>query len=421
MTKAEEFRAAVEKLESKSITDEQFMEYMSDTSHWCFVRATDVLPERLPDGRYAMQSQMQGNNFSKSRATVHMTLNHVVKPVSMGMGNWDDKPYVFIVPFDDMVKIHGNPECLATVDSFYIPDPDKELVLPESTYLVQPSYDGDDLYTIGEHEATYKVDHFTDKEIEIILSMATPLERDEYSRLMAGDLTDGEIRDHVLNNEKAKIAYESAKDKKAFLRGIVEEDRLVILTKILRNNVVKLVMDKQNFKYIENEQDLDRLANIVQKFAQQNGIRTEGHSGTVSYVLECMGRESISILDDLEKCGTDIDKIVKCIKSRKGHVMDGLGAEQWENIELYLVAGHPVDFYSIYEFLLGNQYSYLNTESIAQYNPNLARAYKKFCDKLTARYIKWIDNLKHNGKLENLKLKLREYTRRQMLESRERN
>ena len=150
-----------EKINQRKISK---VDYMANPANWVCVHATEYMPKVNKDGEMYIESTMMATNFEVPRTSVHVTLNHVVK--SHSGGDWDGKPIVMLAPYNDLVGKNGNPQQIATEDTFFIPNPDTGLVLPPSTYIVQPGENNDKLFAIGKNMATYKTDNFTkDEEI----------------------------------------------------------------------------------------------------------------------------------------------------------------------------------------------------------------------------------------------------------------
>lgn len=191
------------------------------------------------------------------RNTVHFTLNHVVE--SHNYGEWDETPYVIFARYNDVVKENGEPVGICLSDTYFSTDIDKGLVLPkESTYFIRPSNINDEnLYKIGENEATYKACDFTDEETKIILTMLTSEEREKYDMLMNGVFRNSaEFRKALGKEERVKRLYEQIKAKgpeseKAFLRGLMADKRDLILAKVLRDFVTRIAMKQKGFEYID--------------------------------------------------------------------------------------------------------------------------------------------------------------------------
>lgn len=408
-----DFLKAIQKIHD--IEYENF-EFMQDTKNWCFVRATDVLPIKTPDGKMILQTELQGKNYlSGSRPSIHMTLNHVVQ--SHSLGNWDSKPYVILMPYNDIIAKNGNPDSLSIIDSYFIPDPNRGLELPTSTYIIRPSQSNDSLYTISEHEATYKTDNFTDDEIETILNMLPPHKRYEYEKLMNADLTQQEIKILLNNDKRLTQAYEKSSHKKEFIRGLLEEDRFIILTQFLRDAVVKLAMKKNNFNYLNHPENAEQ---FVQNIAKSQNIDSLGHSGKPEYVMECMAQQTFKILDDLEKLGTDVDTIFDHLTHKKsGIVVDGFDDQQYDLILKNIkYKNHYINFYNFYEKILQDKEDeafYAEYGTIEKYNKNLASAFKKYCANMSNKYEQWFKKMKQSGKYKMLQEKIQNYETNQYI------
>ena len=103
MTKAEEFKKAVKKLEmdTSSFGKKEETEYMSDMDNWCIVHATKYMPLKKPDSTMYIPSSAMATDFEVPRSTIHVTLNHIVKA---HLGSWDDKPIIILAPYNDVAE-----------------------------------------------------------------------------------------------------------------------------------------------------------------------------------------------------------------------------------------------------------------------------------------------------------------------------
>lgn len=399
--KIEDLKADVESL--PPISDDYG--FMKDPKNWCLVRCTDVMPIRDENGNYIMQSQLQGTGFTKGRQTLSMTLNHVVNPVPGDFASWNGTSYVVVMPYEDTVKNNGDPISLGVAESVFIPDPDKGLLLPESVCIVQPASENDsELYTIGEHVATYKTNNFTDDEINGILQLLDPYKLEEYNRLLRGDLSDSEIAREILANSRVKRGYENATDKKKFLSGLMYEDRMTILTCFLRNFVVSKVMANKGFKTV-NGYDMssdDEVAN----YAMQHNISTAGHVFSIADILEECGNDSIKILDDLESFGSDVKKIYQYITTTK---IDSWGVplDQLQVFAQSIESGRLVNFYEMYENALIKIPYKFPYKSVYEYAPRLSEVVRRFCRQLSHRYLKWVYKLTQDRCYDLLQNKFR--------------
>ena len=213
MTKSDKFRAAIEKLQDVDIDPE----YMADMNNWCVVHVTRYLPFKNIDGSLFIPSTGKATDFRFMRSTVHVTLNHTVQ--ENNGGSWDDTPIVVLAPYTDVVKKNGNPVHVGGLDTFWSVSPDTGLFLPKTAYVVQPDNYGP-LYKIGKDGATYKRDNYTEEEIAIIESMLEPEAKEKYMKYKNGDISEQDVEHLGSIDKRVRKMYESAKDKKAFLRFV---------------------------------------------------------------------------------------------------------------------------------------------------------------------------------------------------------
>ena len=308
MSKIDNFRDGIKNMMNDrgffvSDTEDKKAEYMSDMKNWLCVHATNYMPRRNKDKKLYIPTTAMATGYKYPRATVHVTLNQIV--ASNNGGNWDAQPIVILMPYNDVVKKNGTPRMVASDDTFFIPDADTGLLLPESTVIVRPN--NDTLFNIGDKVSTYKTDHFTDEEIETILSF-NPRGKEEYEKYDKCDFKDYEL-EHILSDELVRKNYKESKNKRAFLRGLLEETRMVILTKFLREFVVRKTMEKMGYKYVVAHED--KASAAVCHTAIAKGIdacsHNKGHSSTRESDFENIGG---MYLEMIEKCETnDIEKI----------------------------------------------------------------------------------------------------------------
>ena len=286
--------------------------YMSKMRHWLCVHATKYEPKCNEEGDLFIPTTAMATDDELPRSSVHVTLNQVVAS-HMG-GNWDACPIVILAPYNDVVDLNGNPQEVATADTYFIPNPDKGLVLPKSTYIVKPSLDNSKLYEIGENCATYKTDNYTDEEIEEILSLSG-MDKYRYDELMSGKVSDYEAKMILGYDEKLMDLYDKTEDKQAFMRGVLEEDRFVILNKLLRDATVKMAMGKMDFRYVLAHED--EASGVVAETAIEEGIRgnsgNKGHSCSLEAELEEQGCILYSVAQKMKT--ENIDDIYNALTS----------------------------------------------------------------------------------------------------------
>ena len=459
MAKAKEFSQGIERIQS----DAQHinMDYMADISHWCVVHATKYMPKRHNDGTMYIPTTAMSTDFNIPRSTVHVTLNHVV--TSHMMGNWNDMPIVVLAPYNDVTEKNGNPAEVAGTDTYWSINPDTGLLLPESTYIVQPDDNGP-LYQIGEHGATYKRDNYTEEEVAYIESWLSPYDLEIYTKYKNGDFQPWEIKNTFYADKRIKQMYESAKDKQAFLRGFFEESRFNILSQYLRDKVVQISMEKMGKQWIGDIRDCSKRSHIVADTAQSFGIpgnpSNKGHSVSIYAEIEdywwstvepvFRGTESSDIPGILT---TNTESLYDVIVKRGQNVIIS-------NVISNILENKPIDFMKVYEDFLrndvdsrikiakSNMISYeqelqkyktnvyrLLTETqknecikhfqdrislsrkfieemsaiqtIDDYDKNLAETLRRYCTKMSGEYDVWRNKLKKEPGFEKLVQQLR--------------
>ncbi|GEM_PF-5320508 len=99
------------------------------TEQVAFIRADDYQPTVEGETVKLLSSRdaTQGKDW---RLTKHFTLNH--KVTSNNGGSWEGKPYLYIIPGEEMIAANGAPENLYAIDSFW----DKSTLLPEGTVVL---------------------------------------------------------------------------------------------------------------------------------------------------------------------------------------------------------------------------------------------------------------------------------------------
>ena len=457
MSNIENFKMALAKLRNKGVldsrtgqihvTDEQDIKdaaIMSNPNNWCCVRAIDERPRYDKEGNIILPSLSTRSNYEIERHTVHTTLNHVVE--SHSEGNWDGFPYVVFCPYNDVVAKNGKPVGLNLVDTYFSTDIDVGLVIPkESAYIVQPASDNDgELYTIGEHVATYKTDYFTDDEIKQILSLLSPSELKEYDRLMNGDLESGEMQKALEMDPRVKGWYEKATDKKLFLKGLMEENRMTILTHFLRDAVLRLAMREKGFQYIDDAAYRAGASNYgqcnsqVAKAVEDVAISERIDTGAWRHSSSVYGR------DNMQKLCEQLRLEVERITSEKN--MDNLFDEMYKwHLELerghrsvnwndVIVNGKFIDdyydrFFESYfqkykqeqvndlnrldpEYLDRYGYMYsdiLKFDTIEEFDPMFAKALKRQVEVNMTKLRKWRSQMEHNPKFQKLLEKWKDF------------
>lgn len=318
---------------------ENAYEIMDNPENWVFVHATNYEPKNNEKGEMYIPPTAMVTGYDWPRASVHGKLNAVVGANSAG--SWDKAPFVVLAPFNDVVRLNGNPQEVSVDDTYFIPDPDTGLVLPKNAYLIKPDPNADKLINFGEGVITYKTDNYTDKEIEEILALS---EGDKYlyEKYMNGDASDFQINHLLGYDKKLMAAYDKSENKKLFLRGLLEEDRFVILNKLLRDVAVKMGLEKMGYHYVYSHED--RISENVANIARENGIRgcssDKGHSLSLEHLLENSGCDLLDLVNDLKS--KDSDEIFKTLTTSKDKI--------YKDIALNITEGKPLpDFFTIHQ------------------------------------------------------------------------
>lgn len=411
MGNVKDFRDAITEIESRNQPrgfsswelreqEERELDYVRNMDNWLCVHATQYLPLKSGDGDMYIPTTAMATGFEKHpRNTVHFTFNHVVG--SHGYGNWDTVPYVILAPYKSVVELNQNPAEVSSTDTYWSVDPDVGLRLPRDTYIVKP--DNSVLFSIGEHVATYKTDNFTDKEIQQIESMLSPMDKKKYEKYKNADFADYEIYGFngilELLPDVGKKMYAASKDKKAFLRGMYEEAKFEILSKFLRDAVVKLAMNKMGYEYVPYT-DACRRSVEVAKVAYESGLSAnasnKGHFNSIYSAIEGVYKSLYCAFE-----GGLFNEGLYNQQNINDLYNEILSAREEVYSDMYLdsiINNQPIDFYSLYvkrfEHEASGMYSMTKAKTIAEFDVNLDKTVRRNVDKLTARYKQWLAQIK---------------------------
>lgn len=411
MSKEQDFKEAIISLEKEWVQScDEIEEYASDINNWCLVHATKYMPLKNKNGDMFIPTTAMATNYKIPRSTVHTTLNHVV--TSHGGGNWDAMPFVFFTPYKDVVQQNEKPLEVSMFDTYFAPDPDHGLILPKSTYTVRPS--NDCLYKIGPTEATYKEDYFTTQEIDLLLECMDidsdySYDKYTYQELLPAD--EGNTDEHhvaqLLGFDQRLInIYSKTKDKKAFLHGILEEDRITILTKFLRNKVAQIAMRKQGYRYLTGS-DCGVNATAIEKAALKNGLKAtccnKGHSGSIFAETENTHLDMYELLERLYKCEINAKQIYDTI------VHYEYSKDFAKRIAKAILKTGKIDCYDFYheQFLISQEYSGTKIQNIKEYNAALDTTLKRNAVIMSNQFAQWLEKLKQSPEYKKLCIKMR--------------
>lgn len=198
-------------------------EIMNNPEGWVLVHATKYEPKINEKGELYIPPTAKVTDYDLPRASVHGKLNAVVGANSAG--SWDKAPFVVLAPYNDVVRLNGNPQEVSVDDTYFIPDPDTGLLLPKNAYLIKPDPNADKLITFGEGVVTYKTDNYTDKEIKEILALSEG-DRCLYEKYMNGDASDFQINHLLGYDKKLMAAYDKSENKKFFYAACLKKTGL---------------------------------------------------------------------------------------------------------------------------------------------------------------------------------------------------
>lgn len=376
--------------------------YMSDMNNYLAVHATAYLPKVNKNGVHYIPSTAMAQDYEHTRSTVHVTLNHIV--MGHGNGNWSEMPYVILVPFNDLMKGNGKPAEISAVDTYFSVHPDKGLILPDNYRVVMPADDipAGKLYEIRGNTTVYKHDNFTDAEEKQLVKQMSKIDADAYEKYKTGELSDFDIQ-AVLGSigEKGKKLYAAAKDKKAFLRGLFENERNGMLSSEVRNMAMKATSDQMHFSVIHSAYDGSDTLVAVAKTAEENNISgdssNKGHSNSMYHDLEDVTTDLINSLygnsvfktkgvlnytDDIKNLGQEL--ISKNIPYR-------------DIIIQSIISNTPLNLYNVFTDSFNRikqQYAlrdnkFKEYKTIADWDANTAETIRRYCAKQDKSFEQW--------------------------------
>ena len=357
----------LEKVESFELKDEKAkVNYMSDVKNWVCVHATKYEPKVNLNGERYIETTGMATDYKLPRASVHVTLNQVV--TSHMAGNWDNTPFVVLVPYNELVSKNVNPQSVSVNDTWFIPNPDTGLVLPDNAFIVKPAQNGDKLYEIGKNSAVYKTSNYTEDEVKQILEVA-----DYYT----------------------KSNYENAKS---------DEEKNSILFHILRDNVVKLSLGEMGKKFVSSHED--DVSVKVASIANDMGLKGDGgnksHSESLESRLENRGLSFIEFNENL--MDENIDNVYKTLTS------GGVSFSMRKSIMNSIVDGSKLNFDMYSTF--ANIAEIYSESSIKDYNPFLDMTIRNHSNKMNENLKFILNGLKKKPWYSELQTRLKEYLNR---------
>lgn len=379
----------------------------ADMKNWLLVHATGYLPRKNKDGAWAIPTTAMATGFDIPRSTVHFTLNHIVQ--GHAYGNWDGQPYVVVMPYLDVVEKNGNPQELALFDTWFSPNPDTGMVLPEGTRVVRPATDlpAGQLIEVRGNEVVYKSIDFTPEEEKLILSKLDSVDKMAYERYANADFSDVEIEVMVAGlGEKGKKMYEAAKDKRAFLRGIFENDKGAILGRFVRDMAFNVCVSEMGGQTWQEVADMSRVAQKVADVGLAKKLNAiafnKGHSSSLEHEIEMAWQNLDSFFvrgySDYNKDKGVFDYSDKGLFTKTDDlnaVFDYIKENlQWMGAELAieaLVSGKPLNLMSVIKPMVSEYNGVLPNgfEKLSDVKPNLDITVQRWVKKLSDRFEQW--------------------------------
>lgn len=397
MAEKQSFVSGIQKLQDFDDNVQAQVDYMADMNNWVMVHATKYMPRRLPNGDFAIPTTAIATNYDVPRATVHVTLNHVVAANSGG--NWDDMPMVVLAPFKDVVSKNENPLEVSLLDTYFAPDVKTGLVLPSGTRIVRAGNVPDGkLFDVRKNETVYKIDGFTDAEKQEIISHMGYMARDRYMKLARGNMEEWEVKQALeFAGVTAQKMYDGARDKAAFLRGMFKDEQNAILANTVRDMAVDKTMGDMGYRTITAIGDAGYVAQQVAKTAEANKMSgnasNKGHFNSMLAKLEwTYGDLTEFFKNELVSQSSDFDKLYNYISSELSKRKPSAQITDFVND---ITGVTPLDFHKYFNntFDFWAKVDNLGAKSISEYNKNVSITIDNWIKKFSVEYSKWRNQL----------------------------
>lgn len=285
-------RGAKEVIASASLkTPQSENEYMSSMDNWLLVHATKYMPLKNKAGQMYIPTRAMVTDFEIPRGTVHFTLNHVVG--NHGLNSWDDASIVVLTPFNQTKEINGAPAEVALNDTYFFPEIEQGVILPEGTRIIRPASDlpKGKLFEVRGNETVYRTADFTEEDEKLLIEKMPWYMSKQYQTWVTGDMPEDAIQS-ALNtlDERGKKMYAAAKDKKAFLRGLMETARQEALAQTARQVAVEATANAMGYRCIEDTAEFSKTTMMVEDTARKAGMNgnssDKGHFNSIYKVVE---------------------------------------------------------------------------------------------------------------------------------------
>ncbi len=405
------FKHAVEKLQQQiGKLDEsheraaQDAQYLSDMNNWLLVHATNYMPKTNKNGARYILPTSAATDYKFVRNTIHTTMNHIV--TSHGGGDWSGQPYIILMPYNDTVAKNGNPANVNMIDTFFSVAPDRGLVLPDTAHIVMADNDLPDgtLFETRGNTTVYKQMDFTPAEREQIIPFLKENDARDYQMLSQGRL---DIRDttNQVNvqqmidrlDARGKKLYESARDKNAFVRGLLQADADAILGQYMRNLATSAAAEKMGYKILTHYNSSaaqTAFDNVVVKNNLCNGI----HDASLQHTVEMSARRWRVIFSEPKFHDDPAIFTAKSLDELYDKITQNINEPEIGVAITALLTNQRPDFFPLLSSKALNAYNlnpWVKTplKTIGDEDKNLEDSLRKYCAKKTLEFERWRQKL----------------------------
>ena len=123
-------------------------------------------PLRDESGQIIIKTRFDAQGFS--RASLHFTVNHLVK--AHLYGSWDESPFVVVAPLKEMLEQNGKPRALGGIDSWWLRNPGQAVECPGAIVVAPNTREGAPLLESLRDEIRYKTKDYSEQDIEELLT-----------------------------------------------------------------------------------------------------------------------------------------------------------------------------------------------------------------------------------------------------------
>ena len=397
------FLEASEKLRSQS--DDYYGEMsmademsVSDMKNWFLVHVTKYMPRLADNGELFIPTTAMATNFEIPRSTVHFALNHIV--AGHLEGNWDGAPYVVVAPYMSMVEKNGNPEYVALADTWFSPNPDRGMILPNGARVVRPAQDLTDgkLIDVRGNYIVYKSANYTPEEEEMILSEFDWSKRFSYDSLEQGD----KKRDALLAQQVRDMAFVACMMEMGGHVWQATSDGSAVAVRVAEvaraNNFNAGETDKVHGESIEC--CIERDVWIELDGFLRNGFRIDGDKGGLLTLTDDLGQVFEYIKRNKNKIG--VKNIIHALIGNRSIDMMGVCESK--------IAERANSIRNTYRMLHGVEYKGFlpaNYKELSAEKPNMGITLQRWFDRVNQDFEQWRAQIQTLPEYEDFIKKLR--------------